>query len=127
MNFMNFRAKLEGIQNGIMGNYESAHKHISNSLKQIDSSIKSLTKLKEEMQKWDTFMSRAVTKSEGLTIRKLTHGNPEIRDLIKSAEESEKSVRGTDTSSGVGLTTGSGVTEKAVSLFYAIRMRKSPL
>ncbi len=92
VNFMNFRAKLEGIQNGIMGNYESAHKHISNSLKQIDSSIKSLTKLKEEMQKWDTFMSRAVTKSEGLTIRKLTHGNPEIRDLIKSAEEAEKSV-----------------------------------
>lgn len=86
ISFVNFRNKILTIQEGIFGNYEKAHTSIEKSVKQIDSSIKTLNSLKEELLRWEKYMRLASDKAGGLTVRKLTHGNPLVRKAIESAE-----------------------------------------
>ncbi len=90
ISFVNFRNKILSIQEGIFGNYEKAHTSIEKSMKQIDASIKSLNSLKDELLKWERYMRLASEKAGGLTVRKLTHGNPLVRKAIEAAEAESK-------------------------------------
>lgn len=94
ISFVNFRNKILSIQEGIFGNYEKAHTSIERSMKQIDSSIKSLNALKDELLKWERYMRLASEKAGGLTVRKLTHGNPLVRKAIEKAEAESKASDG---------------------------------
>ena len=86
ISFVNFRNKILTIQEGIFGNYEKAHASIEKSVKQIDSSIKTLNSLREELLRWEKYMRLASDKAGGLTVKKLTYGNPIVRKAIESAE-----------------------------------------
>lgn len=91
ISFANFENRLNTISQGIFKNYTSAHSSIEKSVKFIDSTVASLTKLKEEMQRWEKHMSMANDKAKNLTVKHLTHGNPTVKKLIQEAAKNDKS------------------------------------
>lgn len=75
----NFEDKLNKFREGFSKNYLSAQSHFQEAIKKIDASIAAMQKVKEELTTSENQLRLANDKSEDLTIKKLTHGNPTMK------------------------------------------------
>lgn len=75
----NFEAELEDFKTGFGRNWELASRRFTEAIKEIDSSIDHLQKVREALAGSERNLRLANDKAEALTIKKLTRGNPTMR------------------------------------------------
>ena len=86
----NFEDKISQFKEGFAKNYLSASSHFEKAIAEIDKSISRMQKVKQELTTSENQLRLANQKAEGLTIKKLTYGNPTMK--AKFDEESGKSL-----------------------------------
>lgn len=84
----NFEEKLEKFREGFGYNYMQASKKFGDAIKAIDNSIAQLQKVRESLVGSENNLRLANDKVEALTIRKLTHGNPTMKQKFNEARQS---------------------------------------
>ncbi|MDP0562534.1 MAG: DUF2130 domain-containing protein [Candidatus Endonucleobacter sp. (ex Gigantidas childressi)] len=89
MDITNFEEKIDAFKTGFAKNYQLASKQFSQSIVEIDKSIKALQKTKEYLLSSENNLRLAHNKADDLTIKKLTHGNPTMKG--KFDEQNKKS------------------------------------
>ncbi len=75
----NFEEKIDAFKNGFAKNYVSASNHFEKAIEEIDKSITRMQKVKTELTTSANQLRLANQKAEGLTIKKLTYGNPTMK------------------------------------------------
>ena len=86
----NFESKLLDFQKKFVNNCRLAMEKHDKGIEIIDRVIKMLEGIKESFRGSDDNLRLANDKVEGLTIRKLTHGNPTMREKFKAARAAAK-------------------------------------
>lgn len=76
----NFEDKINAFKNGFAKNYELASRKFGTAIAEIDKTISHLQKTKKALLSSDRNLRLANDKAEGLTIKKLTHGNPTMKE-----------------------------------------------
>lgn len=76
----NFEDKITKFKEGFAKNYESASDHYEKAIKEIDKSITAMEKVKKELTTSGNQFRLANQKADDLTIKKLTHGNPTMKE-----------------------------------------------
>tara|TARA_Y100000385_G_scaffold251982_1_gene275127 strand:+ start:151 stop:1431 length:1281 start_codon:yes stop_codon:yes gene_type:complete len=80
----NFEEKLNIFREGFNKNYMNAASQFDTAMIEIDKSIDHLTKIKEALRLTSKHLSSANNKADGLTIKKLTHGNPTMKEKFNN-------------------------------------------
>ena len=80
-----FEEQLLTFRDGFAKNVANAKKKYDEAIKGIDTTIDTLTKIKESLRISAGHLSAANNKAEDLTIRKLTHGNPTMKAAFDEA------------------------------------------
>ena len=80
----NFEDKIETFKTGFARNYELASKQFGTAIKEIDKSILHLNKIKEALTKSENNLRLANNKAEDLSIKKLTYGNPTMKEKFNN-------------------------------------------
>lgn len=75
----NFEIKIEDFKNGFARNYDLASRQFGDAIKEIDKTMTHLQKTKEALLASVNNLRLANNKAEDLTIKKLTHGNPTMK------------------------------------------------
>jgi len=75
----NFEEKISKFREGFARNYDLASRQFQSAIKEIDKSIASLEKTKKELLSSENNLRLANDKADGLTIKKLTRGNPTMQ------------------------------------------------
>jgi hypothetical protein len=75
----NFEEKINAFKTGFSRNYELASKQFGVAINEIDKSILHLNKIKEALTKSENNLRLANNKTDDLTIKKLTYGNPTMK------------------------------------------------
>lgn len=86
----NFEDKINKFKEGFAKNYELASRRFKEAIDGIDKTIAQLQKTKEALLSSENNLRLANDKTEDLTIKKLTHGNPTMKakfDELKKDEE----------------------------------------
>lgn len=87
----NFEDKLEKFKKGFSYNYDQASKKFSTAIDEIDKSIKSLQKTKEALLGADNNLRLANNKAQDVTIKRLTHGNPTMKEKFEDLKGQDSS------------------------------------
>jgi hypothetical protein len=82
-----FEEQMETFKQGFGRNYELASKKFEEAIDQIDKSIAQLNKVKESLRSSERNLRLANDKAEGLTIKKLTRGNPTMKQKFEEASK----------------------------------------
>jgi len=85
----NFETKLEQFKDGFSRNYNLASDQFQKAIDEIDKSILHMQKTKEQLLKSENNLRLANNKAQGMTIKKLTHGNPTMKEKLEQARLSE--------------------------------------
>ena len=80
-----FAGKLDDFKERFSRNYELASRKFQNAIEEIDKSIEHLQKIKQELLSSENNLRLANNKAEDLTIKKLTAGNPTMREKFAEA------------------------------------------
>ena len=80
----NFENKIEDFKKGFAKNYELAHRQFDTAIEEIDKSISHLEKIKKALTSSDRNLRLANDKATDLTIKKLTHGNPTMKEKFNN-------------------------------------------
>ena len=89
-----FEEKLLGFQEGFNRNYDLASRKFQTAIDEIDTTIKHLQKVKDNLISSENNLRLANDKAQGLTIRKLTWGNKTMKAKFDEArEETERAAR----------------------------------
>ena len=83
----NFESEMEAFKQAFGENYERANRKFNDAISQIDRTINSLQKVKENLVSSDRQLRLANDKADGLTIKKLTKNSPSLRDKFKELGE----------------------------------------
>jgi len=75
----NFEEKIHKFREGFAKNYISASNHFEKAIEEIDKSIVRMQKVKQELTTSANQLRLANQKVDGLTIKKLTYGNPTMK------------------------------------------------
>ena len=75
----NFEERLNKFKEGFARNYHLASEKYNSAIKEIDKSIAALLKIKENLIGSENNLRIANDKAEEITIKKLTHGNPTMK------------------------------------------------
>ena len=81
---------MKTFKEGFAKNYELASRKFKESIDEIDKTIIHLQKTKDALLSSENNLRLANDKADGLTIKKLTHGNPTMKakfDELKKDEE----------------------------------------
>ena len=81
----NFESKLLDFQDKFGNNCRLAKEKFDKAIAEIDKSIKALEATKQALLGSENQLRLANDKAEGLTIRKLTNGNPTMREKFEAA------------------------------------------
>lgn len=81
----NFENKLDAAKNGFNKNVDLAHKQYEKAIDAIDKAIRDLLDVKEQLSKSGNHLRIANNQLQELTIRKLTWGNPTMKELFDEA------------------------------------------
>lgn len=76
----NFEDKINKFKEGFAKNYISASNHFQKAIEEIDKSIARMQKVKQELTTSENQLRLANQKADDLTIKKLTYGNPTMKD-----------------------------------------------
>ena len=89
-----FEEKLLGFQEGFNRNYDLASRKFQTAIDEIDTTIKHLQKVKDNLISSENNLRLANDKAQGLSIRKLTWGNKTMKAKFDEArEEAERGAR----------------------------------
>ena len=89
-----FEEKLLGFQEGFNRNYDLASRKFQTAINEIDTTIKHLQKVKDNLISSENNLRLANDKAQGLSIRKLTWGNKTMKAKFDEArEEAERAAR----------------------------------
>ena len=89
-----FEEKLLGFQEGFNRNYDLASRKFQTAIDEIDTTIKHLQKVKDNLISSENNLRLANDKAQGLTIRKLTRNNPTMKAAFAEArEKAERAAR----------------------------------
>ena len=89
-----FEEKLLGFQEGFNRNYDLASRKFQTAIDEIDTAIKHLQKVKDNLISSENNLRLANDKARGLSIRKLTWGNKTMKAKFDEArEEAERAAR----------------------------------
>lgn len=90
----NFEDKMNKFKEGFAKNYENASKKFKEAIEGIDKTIAHLQKTKDALLSSENHLRLANNKTEELTIKRLTHGNPTMKakfeEAGKNTEEGEE-------------------------------------
>ncbi len=81
----NFEAKLDAFREGFARNYDLAAKKFNSAIEEIDKTIQHLMKVKDALLSTGNNLRLANDKTQSLTIKRLTHGNPTMRAKFDEA------------------------------------------
>lgn len=76
----NFEEKIDTFKEGFARNYELASRKFKTAIDEIDKTITHLNKTKDALISSENNLRLANNKADDLTIKKLTHGNPTMRE-----------------------------------------------
>ena len=79
----NFETELEDFKTGFSRNYDLAKRQFSSAIDQIDKSIKSLQKTKEDLLSSENNLRLANNKAGDLSVKRLTRNNPTMSERFK--------------------------------------------
>ena len=85
-----FETKLEKFKDAFGNNYRLASEHFQRAIDEIDKTISHLQKVKESLLGSERQLRLANDKAEGLTVRKLTRGNPTMKAKFEQARRAKK-------------------------------------
>lgn len=85
----NFESKLEAFKTGFERNYELASRQFTKAIEEIDKSIDHLQRTKDALLSTDRNLRLANNKAQDVTIKKLTHGNPTMKDRFSELKRFE--------------------------------------
>lgn len=83
----NFENKINDFRTGFNKNYDLASRKFSSAIEEIDKIIARLQKTKEELTSSENNLRLANNKIDDLTINKLTHGNPTMKEMFENLKE----------------------------------------
>lgn len=75
----NFEEKISSFRDGFSKNYLTASKHFQRAIEEIDKSIRRMEEVKKALTTSENQLRLANNKAEELTIKKLTRGNPTMK------------------------------------------------
>ncbi len=84
-----FEEKLETFKSGFSRNYDLASKRFQTAVEEIDKSIDHLQKTREALIGSQNNLRLANDKAQDITIKKLTHGNPTMKEKFAALEPEE--------------------------------------
>jgi len=84
-----FEEKLDTFKSAFSRNYDLASKKFQTAIDEIDKSIDHLQKTKDALLGTDRQLRLANDKAQDVTIKKLTHGNPTIKEKFEALEPDE--------------------------------------
>jgi hypothetical protein len=84
-----FEEKLDTFKNAFSKNYDLASKKFQTAIDEIDKSIDHLQKTKDALLGSDRQLRLANDKAQDITIKKLTHGNPTMKQKFDALEPEE--------------------------------------
>jgi hypothetical protein len=87
IDYENFENKLLEFQDGFGKNYETAKKYYETAIKDIDDTIKKLEKIKASLTTSGRQLRLANDKTQDLSIKKLTKGNPTMKAKFDELED----------------------------------------
>ncbi len=76
----NFEEKMDAFKKGFAYNYDLASKQFNTAISEIDKAMKNLQKTKDSLLSSENNLRLANNKADGLTIKKLTHGNATMKE-----------------------------------------------
>ncbi len=82
-----FEEKMQNFQDGFSKNFAAASKRFDVAIEEIDKTISHLQKVKENLLSSENQLRIANDKAQGLTIRKLTWGNPTMQEKFRQLNE----------------------------------------
>lgn len=82
-----FEEKMQSFQDGFSKNFAAASKRFDTAIEEIDKTILHLQKVKENLLSSENQLRLANDKAQGLTIRKLTWGNPTMQEKFRQLEK----------------------------------------
>lgn len=82
-----FEEKMQNFQDGFSKNFAAASKRFDVAIEEIDKTISHLQKVKENLLSSENQLRIANDKAQGLTIRKLTWGNPTMQEKFRQLEK----------------------------------------
>ena len=85
----NFENTLNQFKNAVGNNVRLASDRFKEAISGIDKTIKQLEKTKEALLLSEQHLQRANTKSQDLSVKKLTYNNPTMKNEFKNLEETE--------------------------------------
>lgn len=85
LDITNFESKIEDFKVGFARNYDLASRQFGDAIKEIDKTMTHLQKTKDALLSSVNNLRLANNKAEDLTIKKLTHGNPTMKDKFNNA------------------------------------------
>ena len=86
----NFEDKITKFREGFSKNYLSASSHFEKAIAEIDKSIARMQKVKQELTTSENQLRLANKKAEGLTIKKLTYGNPTMKSKFDGLSDKDE-------------------------------------
>lgn len=86
-----FEEHLDKFKDSFGRNYDLASKQFQEAIKRIDTSIAEMQKVKENLLKSENNLRLANDKAQGVTIKKLTRGNPTMQAKFAEVERAESS------------------------------------
>ena len=90
IDYENFENKLLGFQEGFGKNVISARTNFDKAIKHIDETIVKLEKVKQHLTTSDNQLRLANNKTQDLSIKKLTKGNPTMKRKFEELKEEEE-------------------------------------
>ena len=86
----NFEEKINSFKEGFARNYDLASRKFKTAIDEIDKTISHLQKTKDALLSSENNLRLANNKADDLTIKKLTHGNPTMKEKFdRLSDQSE--------------------------------------
>lgn len=86
----NFENKLNAFRDKFGNHYQRASDKFNKAIEEIDKTIKSLQKMKEDLLSSENYLRLANNDTEDLSIKKLTRGNPTMKQKFEEARAAEQ-------------------------------------
>lgn len=83
LDITNFEEKMDDFKTGFARNYDLASRQFKTAIDEIDKTVSHLQKTKDALLSSVNNLRLANNKAEDLTIKKLTHGNPTMKQKFE--------------------------------------------
>lgn len=86
----NFENKVNAFRDKFAGHYQKASEKFNKAIEEIDKTIKSLQKMKDNLLSSENYLLLATNDTEELSIKKLTRGNPTMKEKFEEARRMDE-------------------------------------